>query len=154
MSVQDAGDRATCNVCGKRIEQPRGQGRRRKTCSAACRQQSYMLRRFTRIPAEEDLVLPAAAPVVQLPVPPPAPAPDPVVLPDPPAAAPVVVPLPEPQVPRRRSAPAAPAIPGGVRKGLDPTGWLRAFDVYDERQGQASLFEGQGDEDVPAPRGE
>ncbi|MFZ3475194.1 hypothetical protein ACODT3_41245 [Streptomyces sp. 4.24] len=146
MSVQDAGDRSTCNVCGKGIVQPKGQGRRRKTCSAACRQQSYMLRRWTRIPEKEDLVL-RAAPVVQLPAP--APAPDLTVLPDPPAAAPVVVPAAAPQAARRRSAPA---IPGGVREGLNPQGWLRAFDVYDERQ--ASLFEDQGDGDVQGSGGE
>ncbi|GAA3242566.1 hypothetical protein GCM10010260_83870 [Streptomyces filipinensis] len=119
-----------------------------------------MLRNFARVADAADPVLPAA-PVV--PVPPPAAAPDLAVLPDPPAAAPVVVPAPAPvpKVSRRRSAMTASAIPllppdgvrPGIRPGIDPKGWLRAFDVYDER-GQASLFEGQGDEDVPAPRGE
>ncbi|MEU9110020.1 hypothetical protein AB0D54_38000 [Streptomyces xanthophaeus] len=45
-----------------------------------------------------------------------------------------------------------PLPPADNVRRLDPKGWLRAFDVYDERQ--ASLFEDQGDEDVPAPRGE
>lgn len=73
-------------------------------------------------------------------VPPPAPA----ALPDPPAAVPVVVPvvrpipdrLPKPA--RRRSGMTASAIPlspyvDGVREELDPRGWLRAFDAYEER---------------------
>ncbi|MFI9187653.1 hypothetical protein ACIGXG_36255 [Streptomyces goshikiensis] len=118
-----------------------------------------MLRNFSRVPEAADPVLPAAA-VVQLPVPARPLAPDVTVLPDPPAAAPVVMqapaPAPVPKASRRRSAMSASAIPlppaDGVGPGVDPKSWLRAFDVYDERQ--ASLFEDQGDEDGPAPCGE
>ncbi|WP_406052950.1 hypothetical protein OG280_41585 (plasmid) [Streptomyces virginiae] len=52
--VAAAGDLATCNVCGDGIAQPSGAGRRRSTCSQACRQKAYMLRNFTRIPMETD----------------------------------------------------------------------------------------------------
>ncbi|MEU8886099.1 hypothetical protein [Streptomyces hydrogenans] len=95
VEVEDAGDRHTCNVCGEPIEQPRGQGRRRKTCSAACRQRSYMLRTYVRrAGADEEQ---------------PAPVPRPVVEPDPPAADPVVLPLPLPQAPPPRRPAKKPA---------------------------------------------
>ncbi|MFC9596125.1 hypothetical protein ACFTUC_40825 [Streptomyces sp. NPDC056944] len=67
--------------------------------------------------------------------------PAPAVAPDPPAAEPVVRPAAQPTPSRRRSGMTAAAIPLGVRADLDPRGWLRAFDAYDERQ--ASLFEDQ-----------
>jgi len=150
-AVEDAGDLVTCNVCGKRIEQPRGSGRRRKTCSPACRQKSYMLRNFedrrTGAPVEprgQDVVEPVEVAWI------PAPA-----VPDPPAAPPVIVPLPAPKAPRRRSTMSTSAIPlppaepsPHGRAGGDHAGWLAAFSrIVPEAEQQPGLFEVEADDE-------
>lgn len=146
-AVEDAGDLVTCNVCGKRIEQPRGSGRRRKTCSPACRQKSYMLRNFedrrAGAPVElrgQEVVEPTAVTWV----------PAPAAVPDPPAAPPVVVPLPAPKA-RRRSAITASAMPlppaEAAVPGASANPWLVAVEKTAQVREQPGLFEVEPDDE-------
>ncbi|MFB7266032.1 hypothetical protein ACFCXH_28385 [Streptomyces nojiriensis] len=141
----------SCEWCGAAVSQL-GTRTPRLYCKRSHRQRAYDARTHgelmlkDRVPGSK--VKKAVQPALPEPaVPPPAPA----ALPDPPAAVPVVRPVPDPlpKPARRRSGMTASAIPlsshaDGVREGLDPRGWLRAFDAYEERlQGQGALFEDQ-----------
>ncbi|NEB06457.1 hypothetical protein [Streptomyces sp. SID13726] len=59
------------------------------------------------------------------------------------------IPLPEPDWDERLEYWEKRGVPAdGARPDVDPRGWLRAFDSDDERQQQATLFEGQEQDGV------
>ncbi|MER6257828.1 hypothetical protein ABT224_41575 [Streptomyces sp. NPDC001584] len=146
----------SCEWCGAAVSQL-GTRTPRLYCKRSHRQRAYDARSHGEPMLKDRPPGPKSKKPVKLAlIPEPAASPPaPAALPDPPAAVPVVVPVvrpipdPLPKPARRRSGMTASAIPlsphaDGVREGLDPRGWLRAFDAYEERlQGQGALFEDQ-----------